>query len=274
MILDEAQRAAAYISSKTTMMPRFGIILGSGLGAFADQLESPVSIAFEDIPHFPVSTIEGHGGKMVIGTYQNIPVLVLQGRFHYYEGYSMDQVVFPVRCMRLMNIPRLIVTNAAGSVDTLYQPGDLMLIKDHIKFYSDRPLRGPNIDAFGPRFNDMSDPYTKKIRALAQDCAATLGISLKQGVYYYMAGPSYETASEVKAIRILGANAVGMSTVPEVVAAAHCSMQVMGLSCITNMATGILDQPLGHDEVIKMSELAREKFITLLNAIINKWDCL
>jgi len=197
--------------------------------------------------------------------------MVLQGRFHYYEGYSMDQVVFPVRCMVQLKIPNLIVTNAAGSVDRQYEPGDLMLINDHIKFHGDSPLRGTNLDDFGPRFNDMSDPYSSEIRELALSCAKAQNIDLKQGVYYYMAGPSYETRSEVRAINILGANAVGMSTVPEVITATHAGMTVMGLSCITNMATGILDQPLGHEEVIKTGEKVKETFITLLNSILLEW---
>lgn len=272
-MLEQIQEAADYISSKIKTIPKFGIILGSGLGAFADELES-VSISFEDIPHFPVSTVKGHEGKMVIGTYDGIPVLILQGRFHYYEGYSMDQVVFPIRCMLCLKIPNLIVTNAAGSVDKNYKPGDLMLIRDHIKFHADSPLRGTNIDAFGPRFNDMSDPYTKEIRGLAKMCAKKSNIPLKEGVYYYMPGPSYETASEVKAINILGANAVGMSTVPEVITASHGGMKIMGLSCITNMATGILDQANSHDEVIKTSLRVKKKFITLLQSILKKWDSL
>ncbi|MBU1343300.1 MAG: purine-nucleoside phosphorylase [Proteobacteria bacterium] len=270
-MLDQIQQAADFISSRILEPPQFGIILGSGLGSFADQLESKVTIAFEDIPHFPVSTVEGHEGKMVIGKLENTVVLVLQGRFHYYEGYSMDQVVFPVRCMLYLNIPNLIVTNAAGSVDMNYKPGDLMLIKDHIKFHADSPLRGPNISAFGPRFNDMSDPYTHRIRTLAKAAAKRLDIPIKEGVYYYMGGPSYETASEIKAIRILGANAVGMSTVPEVIVASHGGMNVLGLSCITNMATGILDHPIGHEDVIKTSATVKEKFITLLKSIISQW---
>jgi purine-nucleoside phosphorylase len=274
MNLNNIQEAADFILSRIKVKPRFGIILGSGLGSFAEQLKSAVSIAFEEIPYFPVSTVEGHEGKMVIGMYNSIPVMILQGRFHYYEGYSMDQVVFPIRCMLCLNIPNLIVTNAAGSVDKEYKPGDLMLIKDHIKFHADSPLRGPNIDAFGPRFNDMSDPYTKEIRVLAKACAKQSGIRLKEGVYYYMTGPSYETASEVKAINLLGANAVGMSTVPEVIAATHGGMKVMGLSCITNMATGILDQQLGHEEVIKTGAMVKEKFITLLKSIITQWAAL
>jgi purine-nucleoside phosphorylase len=270
-MLKEIKEATDFIQSKIDSSPQFGIILGSGLGSFADQLESPRSIAFKDIPHFPLSTVEGHEGKMVIGSFKGVDVLVLQGRFHYYEGYAMDKVVFPVRCMIQLKIPNLIVTNAAGSVDKNYLPGDLMLIKDHIKFHADSPLRGANIDEYGPRFNDMSDPYSKEIRALAKKCAKNQDIEIKEGVYYYMAGPSYETRSEVRAINILGANAVGMSTVPEVIVAAHGGMKIMGLSCITNMATGILDQPLGHEEVMETSEKVKGKFITLLNTIILEW---
>jgi purine-nucleoside phosphorylase len=270
-MLEKIQQAADFISSRIDTSPHFGVILGSGLGAFADRLESAVCIPFEDIPHFPVSTVEGHEGKLVMGNFKGTPVMVLQGRFHYYEGYSMDEVVFPVRCMIYLKVPNLIVTNAAGSVDINYCAGDLMLIKDHIKFHGDSPLRGPNIDAFGPRFNDMSDPYPRHIRMLAKECADAAGIPLREGVYYYMGGPSYETASEVKAIHNMGANAVGMSTVPEVIVAAHGGMQVLGISCITNMATGILDQPVSHEEVIKNSATARKKFISLLESILTRW---
>ncbi len=273
-MLDKIKEATDFIQSKIASTPQFGVILGSGLGSFADQLESSQSIAFKDIPHFPISTVEGHEGKMVIGTFKGIQILVLQGRFHYYEGYAMDQVVFPIRCMIQLGIPNLIVTNAAGSVNKNYLPGDLMLIEDHIKFHADSPLRGANIDEYGPRFNDMSDPYSKEIRVLAKKCAKEQGIEVKEGVYYYMAGPSYETRSEVRAIGILGAHAVGMSTVPEVIVASHAGMKVMGLSCITNMATGILDQAVGHEEVIKTGELVREKFIALLNSIILDWSKL
>ncbi|HCY87038.1 MAG TPA: purine-nucleoside phosphorylase [Desulfobacteraceae bacterium] len=277
--LEQIRKAAEFISSRIShtsecRRPKFGLVLGSGLGSFADQLTHKVSIGFEEIPHFPVSTVEGHEGRMVIGDYKGVVLLVLQGRFHYYEGYSMDEVTFPIRCMRYMNIPNLIVTNAAGSVDENYEPGDLMLIRDHIKFHGDSPLRGPNIDEFGPRFNDMSDPYTGEIRELAKKCADTLGIFLKEGVYYYFAGPSYETASEVRAINILGANAVGMSTVPEVIVGAHGGMKVMGLSCITNMATGISGKPVRHGDVIRAGETVKDKFIRLVSSIILEWDKL
>jgi purine-nucleoside phosphorylase len=266
--------AANYIGAKVGKVPQFCVILGSGLGAFADRLTDRVEIKFSEIPHFPESTVEGHKGRLVSGTLDETPVLVLQGRFHYYEGYSMEQVVFPLRCMLQLKVPNLIVTNAAGSVDPDYRPGDLMLIKDHIKLHGDSPLRGANIEAFGPRFNDMSDPYSKEIRAIAGQCGKELDIPLKEGVYFYMTGPSYETASEIRAINILGANAVGMSTVPEVIVAAHGGMKVLGLSCITNMGTGIIDSKVGHDEVIRAGAAVEKSFVTVLQHIISRWSAL
>lgn len=270
--MEKIIEAADYIISKINNIPRFGVVLGSGLGAFTDCLETKTEIEFGEIPHFPESTVEGHKGRLVIGNLEQVPVMALQGRFHYYEGYSMDQVVFPLRCMLYLKVENLIVTNAAGSVDTHYKTGELMLIKDHIKLFGDSPLRGPNIEAYGPRFNDMSAPYPKTIRDLARKCGQELGISLKEGVYFYMPGPSYETASEVRAIHILGANVVGMSTAPEVIVAAHGGMKILGISCITNMATGIADQLLGHDEVVKTGEQVGEKFIGLLQRIIPRWN--
>ena len=272
--MEKITEAAKYISSKLNETPQFCVILGSGLGSFADHLEKKIEIHFHKIPHFPESTVIGHKGKLIIGVLNGVSVVVLQGRLHYYEGYTMDQVVFPLRCMLYLNIPNLIVTNAAGSVDADYKPGDLMIIKDHIKLHGDSPLRGLNIDDFGPRFNDMSDPYAQEIRALAKECGKDLGVELKEGVYYYMTGPSYETASEVRAINILGAHVVGMSTVPEVIVAAHGGMKVMGLSCVTNMGTGLLDQVIGHEEVIKAGEQVEGKFIRLLQTIISRWSGL
>ena len=190
---------------------------------------------------------------------------------YYYEGLSMGEVVFPVRCLKMLGVDKLIVTNAAGSLNPDYQPGDLMLIRDHIKLVTDSPLRGRNIDEFGPRFNDMSDPYSKEIRDLVKACGKKLNIELKEGVYCYMPGPSYETASEVRMLGLLGGHAVGMSTVPEVITAVHSGMKVLGLSCITNMGTGIVDQPLHHEEIIRVGEQVRKTFITLLEAIVGAW---
>lgn len=270
-LMEQIRESTSYIESRIRLRPRIGIVLGSGLGALADQVEDQEIIPFGDIPHFRQSTVEGHSGRLVIGRLRQRPVAVLQGRLHYYEGLSMDQVVFPIRCLKMAGVDSLIVTNAAGSLNPDYRPGDLMLIRDHIKMVTDSPLRGPNLDHFGPRFNDMSDPYTKEIRALARQCGEEQGIELKEGVYCYMPGPSYETASEVRMLGLLGGHAVGMSTVPEVITAAHSGMKVLGLSCISNMGTGILDQPLHHDEIIRVGEQVRKTFINLLETIIASW---
>ena len=270
-LIAQVKAGAAYIEGRSRVKPLLGIVLGSGLGALGERVEDPVVLPFGEIPHFQGSTVQGHSGSLVVGMLQGCPVMVLQGRLHYYEGLSMDEVVFPVRCMRMLGVDNLIVTNAAGSLNPDFQPGDLMLIRDHIKMVTDSPLRGANIDEFGPRFNDMSDPYDTDIRELARRCGNKLGIELKEGVYCYMPGPSYETASEVRMLGLLGGDAVGMSTVPEVITAAHAGMKVLGISCITNMGTGILDQALHHDEIIRVGERVRRTFITLLESIVGSW---
>ncbi len=270
-IVTRIKEAADFIGQRVTVRPRIGVILGSGLGALGDQVQEPVSIGYEEIPHFQASTVAGHSGRLVAGLLQDRPVLVFQGRLHYYEGLSMEQVVFPVRVLKMLGADSLIVTNAAGSLDPAYRPGELMLIRDHIKMVTDSPLRGPNIDSFGPRFNDMSEPYARKIRELAQRCGQKQGIDLKEGVYCYMPGPSYETASEVRMLNLLGGHAVGMSTVPEVITAVHSGMKVLGVSCITNMGTGLLDQPLDHEEIIRIGEQVRTTFIDLLEAVVKSW---
>ena len=246
IMLKAINEAVSYIQKQIKDKPETAIILGSGLGNIVDHLEDQVVVEYGDIPHFPVSTVEFHKGRLIYGKLAGRQVLAMQGRFHYYEGYSMAQFGLPVRVMQRLGVKTLIVTNAAGAVNPDFSPGDLMLIRDHIKMVTDSPLRGANIGEFGPRFNDMSEPYSKEIRDLARNCGARLNISLKEGVYCYMPGPSYETASEVRMLGLLGGHAVGMSTVPEVITAVHSGMKVLGLSCITNMGTGILDQPL-HD---------------------------
>jgi len=270
-IFEQVKAAADFIDRRITHKPEIGIILGSGLGALGDQVQDQVKIVYEDIPHFTGSTVEGHDGCLVSGLLQNRPVLVFQGRLHYYEGLSMDQVVFPVRFLKMLGADGLVVTNAAGGIDPDFRPGDLMLIRDHIKMVTDSPLRGSNIDSFGPRFNDMSEPYAGDIREMAHDCGARLGLDLKEGVYCYMPGPSYETASEVRMLGLLGGHAVGMSTVPEVITAVHCSMKVLGVSCITNMGTGLLPEPLHHDDIIRIGEQVRPRFIELLEMVIHFW---
>ncbi|SHO52378.1 purine-nucleoside phosphorylase [Desulfopila aestuarii] len=272
--LNRIIEAAEYIQSAISGIPKFCVVLGSGLGGFADNLEERVEIPFSEIPHFPESTVEGHKGRLVVGMIDNIYIMAMQGRFHYYEGYSMAEVAFPIRCLLYLKVENLIVTNAAGSVDPAITPGDIMVIRDHIKLHGDSPLRGVNIDSFGPRFNDMSDPYPKRVRELTCECGKELGIELKEGVYFYMPGPSYETAGEIKAINILGANAVGMSTVPEVIVAVHGGMQVLGLSCITNMGTGMRNQVVDHQEVIVRGEASAAKLMALLRLVITRWPTL
>lgn len=263
--------AAEYISSEIDSTPEIGMILGSGLGVLGDEVEDPVIIKYSDIPGFPRSTVTGHAGRMIIGMLEGKKVLVMQGRFHFYEGYSMDTVVFPVRVMKLLGIENFLVTNAAGGVNTSFDPGDLMIISDHIKLEMDSPLRGENMDDFGPRFPDMSDAYNRELRELAKKAGESLEIPLREGVYALMGGPSYETPAEIRMLRTIGADAVGMSTVPEVLAAVHAGMKVLGISCITNMAAGVLDQPLNHAEVMETAAQVRENFINLVKKIVSIW---
>lgn len=269
-----AAEAAGVIRLRTAVEPVVGLVLGSGLGVMADEIgPSPgglprVEIDYADIPGFPVSTVEGHAGRLVLGGLRGVAVVAMQGRFHYYEGYSMDEVTAPVRVMRLLGVRTLLVTNAAGGINEALTPGSLMVIRDHIKLFIDSPLRGPNIPEFGPRFNDMSYAYTPRLRALAAEVAAELDIRLAEGVYAHMGGPSYETPAEIRMLRTLGADAVGMSTVPEVLVAAHCGMEVVGISAISNLAAGILDQPLTHDEVMEAAGAVRERFIALVGGVV------
>lgn len=266
--IDRIKEAAEYIKSKVANMPTKAIILGSGLGELAEDVRNPVYLNYVDIPCFPSSTAPGHKGRLVIGELEGENVLLMQGRFHYYEGYDMDVVVFPVRTMKLLGITDLIVTNAAGGVNTDYTPGDLMLISDHLSMFCTNPLIGSNYSDFGPRFNDMSDPYNKKARKKIHAIAVESDLELKEGVYAYMTGPSYESPAEIKALRVLGADAVGMSTVPEVITAVHAGLNVLGISCITNMAAGILDQPLDGDEVIETGQKVKAKFSRLIVDIL------
>ncbi|QYY43760.1 purine-nucleoside phosphorylase [Aneurinibacillus thermoaerophilus] len=260
----------AYIESITDIKPEIGLILGSGLGVLADEIENPAVIPYKEIPHFPVSTVEGHKGQLVIGTLKGKNVVAMQGRFHYYEGYGLDAVTFPVRVMRAIGVDRMIVTNAAGGVNESYAPGDLMLIKDHINFTGRNPLIGPNDEKLGVRFPDMSTAYCPDLRALAHKVANAHGIKVQEGVYVGLLGPSYETPAEICMLRILGGDAVGMSTVPEVIVARHAGIRVLGISCISNMAAGILPQPLSHEEVMETTEKVKSAFLTLVKAIIKE----
>jgi purine-nucleoside phosphorylase len=247
------------------------MILGSGLGELANEVEDAVVVPYHDIPYFPVSTVPGHAGRLVIGRLEGRRVLVMQGRFHFYEGYSMETVVFPVRVMRLLGIMNLLVTNAAGCVNTAWNPGDLMIISDHIKLIADNPLRGANPAQLGERFFDMGSAYPEALRQIARECGKKLGITLREGVYQLFTGPSFETPAEVRFARICGADAVGMSTVPEVIAARHAGMKVLGISCLTNMAAGILDQSLNHAEVLETGERVKATFVALVKEITKAW---
>ena len=240
--LDNIKLSAQYLRERLGEVPEIALVLGSGLGDFADRLEHKCFIPYQEIPHFPVSTAPDHAGRFVLGTLRGKRILVMQGRVHYYEGYSMDEVVYPIRVMKLLGVEKLLLTNAAGSICTDYRVGDLVMISDHIKFFNDTPLRGQNIEEFGPRFNDMSDAYTKTLRELARGVAAREKIMLREGVYAYMPGPCFETPAEIRMLRTLGADVVGMSTVPEVICAAHAGMQVFALSFVTNLAAGLLDK--------------------------------
>ena len=271
MGFEQVQEAAAYVRERIGEEPRIGIILGSGLGGIAEVIENKHVIPYGDIPHFVCSTAPGHKGQFVAGRFGGKPVICMQGRLHFYEGHALSDIIFPVRVMKLLGVRSLIVTNAAGGVNTGFQVGDLMLIEDHINFMGTNPLIGPNAAEFGPRFCDMSYTYTPSLRRAAEDAAEKLGISLRRGVYLGCTGPSYETPAEIRAFRTLGADAVGMSTVPEAIAASHCGLKVLAFSLITNMAAGILDQPLSEEEVIEIGSRRGAELQRLITQIVT--DC-
>ncbi|WP_338551802.1 purine-nucleoside phosphorylase [Paenibacillus sp. KS-LC4] len=264
----QIKEAAAYIAGRTNLLPEVGLIMGSGLGVLGDHLENPVTIAYKDIPHFPVSTVEGHAGELLIGTLSDRPVLLMRGRFHMYEGYGPELTAFPVRVMKALGVSTLLVTNAAGGVNLAFQSGNLMLISDHLNMTGKNPLIGPNDNELGVRFPDMSEAYSKRLRGIARELAASQGLVLAEGVYAGLLGPTYETPAEIRMLRILGADAVGMSTVAEVITARHAGIEVLGISCITNMAAGILDQPLNHEEVMETAERVRSEFLDLVKGLV------
>lgn len=264
-------KAASYIMDIIKDTPKIAIILGSGLGPLAQIIEDQTAVDYADIPGFPRSTVQGHEGRLISGRLGNKKILAMKGRFHYYEGYDMDKVIMPVRIFKKMGINELIVTNAAGGVNLLFKPGDIMIITDHIGFNCPSPLRGENINDFGERFPDMSSCYDKQLIKTAKTCADSLGMDIKKGVYSYSKGPMFETPAEIRALRLLGADAVGMSTVPEVITANHMKMRVLGISCITNMAAGILDQPLTHEEVMETAKTVEDSFCAYMKEIITRW---
>ncbi|MDX8044839.1 purine-nucleoside phosphorylase [Gracilibacillus sp. S3-1-1] len=266
--MTQLKETTTYLQGKITTQPQIGLILGSGLGMLADEIENPTKIKYEEIPGFPVSTVEGHAGQLVIGTLQGVEVIAMQGRFHYYEGHGLDAVTFPVRVMKELGVDKLIVTNAAGGVDRTLEPGDLMLITDHINNTGQNPLIGANVSEHGVRFPDMSTAYDRELQQVAKQAAEKLNLTLKEGVYVWNTGPSYETPAEIRMLDIIGGDAVGMSTVPEVTVARHAGIKCVGISCISNMAAGILDQPLTHDEVIETTEKVRESFLQFVKQLI------
>ena len=266
--IDKIDESIDYIKGKIKRKPTVGLILGSGLGDLGERIESSTIIDYKDIPNFPISTVKGHKGQLIIGQLGGKDIVAMQGRFHYYEGYPLDQVVFPIRVIIGLGIENLIVTNAAGGVNESFKPGDLMIINDHINFTGQNPLIGENFEELGPRFVDMTLAYDRDLITLSKDVARRLNIPLREGVYMWFTGPTYETPAEIRLARALGASAVGMSTVPEVIVAAHEGVKVLGISCITNMAAGILGKPLKHEEVIETSLMAKDKFEKLIIEIL------
>ena len=263
-----AEIAAKFVLAKTKLRPRVGLVLGSGLGAFAEELTQAVRIEYAKIPHFPRSTAIGHAGRLVIGKVGEVVVAAMQGRVHFYEGYAMREVIFPMRVMARMGIRAVILTNAAGGINREYKQGALVVLRDHVNLQGANPLIGPNEERFGVRFPDMTTVYARKYREVAREEAARLNIELFEGVYAALTGPSYETPAEIRALRAIGADLAGMSTVPEVIAAAHLGIRVLGISCVTNMAAGILDQPITAEEVLETGERVKADFTALLRAVV------
>ncbi len=269
-LYERAEHAARIIRSRTTETPRVAIVLGSGLGGFADDFDEPVGIPYEEIPGFARSTAEGHAGRLVIGKVDQVPLVAMQGRVHFYEGYSLEQVTFPIRAFKLLGIKTLILTNAAGGVNVQLTQGALMVLSDHLNLMGDNPLRGPNDSRFGPRFPDLTSAYSPELQEIAVEEAKALGVEIRRGIYAALSGPSYETPAEIHLLRALGADAVGMSTVPEVIVARQMNIEVLGISCITNMAAGISDQPINHEEVMATGDRVRETFTQLLRRVVSR----
>ena len=267
-LYERAEHATRVIRSRISVEPRIALVLGSGLGSFADDFEEAVAIPYEEIPGFVRSTAQGHAGRLVIGKIDTVPVLAMQGRVHYYEGYSLDEVTFPVRTFGLLGVKTLVLTNAAGGINVQLTQGALMVLSDHVNLMGVNPLRGPNDERFGPRFPDMSAVYSPELQELVIDEARAIGVEVRRGIYGGLSGPSYETPAEIHLLRGLGADAVGMSTVPEAIVARHMGLEVLGISCITNMAAGISDQPINHEEVIATGDRVRETFAELLRRVI------
>jgi len=265
---DKIMEAVDFIRKKSPLHPRVGVVLGSGLGEFAARVEEAAAIPFADIPHFRKVSVAGHAGRLVLGTVGGAAIAVLQGRYHYYEGHAIEDVVFPVRVLGKLGIQSLLLTNAAGGIGRTLRPGDLMIIRDHINLMGLNPLRGANDERLGPRFPDMSAVYDPAFQEVIAAAQAEIGLEPKRGVYLALSGPSYETPAEIRMLAALGADAVGMSTVPEAVSARHMGLRVAGISCVTNLAAGISKQPLSHREVTETAERVKNDFIRLLGIVI------
>ena len=268
-LYERAEHATRIIRARINVEPRVAVVLGSGLGGFADDFEEAVSIPYEDIPGFKRSTAQGHAGRLVIGKVDSVPILAMQGRVHYYEGYSLEEVTFPIRAFALLGIKTLILTNAAGGINVQLQQGALMVLSDHLNLMGVNPLVGPNDERFGPRFPDMSTVYSPELQELVVEEAKAIGVEVRRGIYGALPGPSYETPAEILMLRNLGADAVGMSTVPEAIVARHMGLEVLGISCITNMAAGLSDQPINHEEVMATGDRVRGTFTELLRKVVS-----
>ena len=266
------EKTAEYVKSRAPFAPELGLILGTGLGPLAKQIENPVEIDYRDIPNFLVSTAPDHAGKLIFGTLEGKKLVCMSGRFHSYEGYDFEQLAIPVRLFKLLGVKQLIVTNAAGGVNEGYRPGDIMVISDHIKLNGASPMRGKNLPTFGDRFFDVSRMYTPRLRELALRLAKDTALRVHEGVYFFMPGPQFETPAEIRAIRLLGGDAVGMSTVTEALTAAHCGIELLGFSVITNMAAGMLDQPLTTEEVSETGRMIEERFSAYLKSVIREMN--
>ncbi|HET6889568.1 MAG TPA: purine-nucleoside phosphorylase [Pyrinomonadaceae bacterium] len=265
-----AEQAARTIRARAANDAQVAVVLGSGLGGFADEFDAAVKIPYAEIPGFAVSTVEGHAGSLVIGNVGGVPVIAMQGRVHYYEGYSMEEVTFPIRTFKLLGVKTLLLTNAAGGIDVELSQGALMVINDHLNLMGINPLRGPNDERFGPRFPDLTEVYSRTLQEIAVEEARALSIEIRRGIYAALSGPSYETPAEIHMLRSFGADAIGMSTVPEAIVARQMGMDVLGISCITNMAAGISETPINHEEVMETAERVKVAFTQLLRRIIGR----
>lgn len=269
-LLDKIKQTSEYIKKRINIVPEIGLILGSGLGDLAEEIQDAVIINYEEIPNFPVSTVKGHEGKLVIGTLEGKKVVAMKGRFHYYEGYSMKEVTFPVRVMKALGVKMLLVTNACGGMNKELYPGALMIIEDHINFMGDNPLIGPNYEELGPRFPDMSNAYDRELIQLAEEVGKKINIETKRGVYVGISGPYYFSRAELRMLRKIGGDTIGMSTVPEVIVARHSNLRILGISCVTDMAIADELVSISHEEVVEVANKTKPKFIKLVKAIISE----